>query len=126
MKAQIIYWIIIGVLLSLILGQITLNQPLSQPKLDNQNQRNVGRYQYFVDPNSRFGGFLDTEEGFAYVWIDTSWHAWDLKDLLESDFRWKFAQLSDTTKMRLTSEGKKQWLKELDETLDSKIKRIWK
>jgi hypothetical protein len=132
MKKQTVYWIIIGVLTVIILVQFRLNQSKSEPKLNKGNQSEIGRFQYFVDPNSNFGGFLDTKEGFAYVWVSGKWQVWDIKEQFESHFRSEYidlqTRLSDKNLSKDSSAVKfrERWLIREFETLTSNLKRIGK
>ena len=130
-------------LVVIVLVQFRLNQTSSksissEPKLNNQNQSEIGRFQYFVDPNSgvnpfsRFSGFLDTKEGLVYVWVIGEWQVWDIKEQFENHFISEYTDLEthlsdknlpkDSSAVRF----RKQWLEREYKTLTSNLKRIGK
>lgn len=124
MKKEFIYLAVIVILTVFLLVQSTFNQPKYNFKTNDQNE--IGRYQYFDDPDGTFGGFLDTKEGFVFLYIGRKWETWDLKSEFESAFLniWrKDAEWIDTSIVADTV--KKKFMDKIEREFDSRIQRIW-
>lgn len=103
MKKDYIYLAVIALLFILFFVQSGFNQSKYNSKSNSENE--IGRYQYFTNPDGSVQGFLDTKAGFLFFLPKSPAMPCDIKEYFSNYFFERYRKDIEDYRLKSKEEG---------------------